>query len=247
MSVMTTLMPTVGLPVGTRACLFDVDGVLTQTAKTHARAWKRTFDDFLRERSERTGEPFVPFELSDYNRFVDGRLRLDGAQMFLASRDIKLDEGEILEITGRKDALFLDVLRHDHVEPYEGSIRFVRAVREAGLQTAVVSASRNCEAVLDSAGIADLFDARIDGKVAASEHLAGKPAPDTFVAAAHAIGVATEHAAVFEDALAGVEAGRAGHFGYVVGVDRAGQADALREHGADIVVTDLAALLEPAR
>jgi beta-phosphoglucomutase family hydrolase len=233
-----------GLPPGTQACLFDVDGVLTQTAKLHAKAWKRMFDEYLRARSLQTGEPFAPFELTDYTRYVDGKLRMDGARGFLASRGIHLPEGELAALTSRKDAMFLEVMRREHVEPYDGSVRFVEAVRQAGLRTAVVSASKNCQEVLESAGIAELFDARIDGKVAAREHLAGKPAPDTFLAAAHAVGVEPALSAVFEDALSGVEAGRAGHFGYVVGVDRAGQADELRQHGADVVVTDLAALLE---
>jgi beta-phosphoglucomutase family hydrolase len=236
---------TLSLPSGMRACLFDLDGVLTQTAKLHARAWKQMFDAYLRERSQATGEVFVPFEIGDYTRHVDGKLRVDGARAFLASRGIHPPESEIAELAGRKDALLLDVLRKEHVETYGGSVRFVETVRQAGLRTAVVSASKHCKEVLASAGIAELFDARIDGKVAAEEQLAGKPAPDTFLAAARAVGVEPSQAAVFEDALAGVAAGRAGHFGYVVGVDRAGQADELRRHGADVVVTDLASLLEP--
>jgi beta-phosphoglucomutase family hydrolase len=237
------MMHTLSLPDGTRACLFDVDGVLTQTAKLHARAWKEMFDGFLREHAQITGQPFVPFELGDYTRYVDGKLRMDGARQFLASRNIRPPDEVIAELARLKDGMFLEVLRTAHVEPYEGSVRYVEAVREAGLRTAVVSASKNCEEVLASAGISHLFDARIDGVVAAREHLAGKPAPDTFLAAAQALGIDADHSAVFEDALSGVEAGRAGHFGYVVGVDRAGQADELKEHGADIVVTDLAALL----
>jgi beta-phosphoglucomutase family hydrolase len=229
-----------GLPSDTRACLFDLDGVLTQTAKIHARAWKQMFDDFLRTRPE----PFVPFEVSDYTRFVDGKLRADGARAFLASRGIGLSSEELEALAARKDALFVQVLHEQHVETYEGSVRFVEAVRAAGLQTAVVSASKHCRDVLESAGIAQLFDARVDGLTAAAEHLAGKPAPDTFLAAARTLGVDPDEAAVFEDALAGVDAGRAGHFGYVVGVDRVGQADQLKRHGADVVVTDLGALLD---
>jgi beta-phosphoglucomutase family hydrolase len=238
------MTPTLGLPPGTRACLFDLDGVLTQTAKVHARAWKQAFDAYLRERSQRTGEPFVPFEREDYTRYVDGKLRVDGARAFLASRGIRPPEEEVAELAARKDALLLDLLRREHVETYDGSVRFVEAARKAGLRTAVVSASQHCAEVLASAGIANLFDARIDGKVAADEHLAGKPAPDTFLAAAHTLAVDPAEAVVFEDALSGVAAGRAGHFSFVVGVDRAGQADELRRQGADIVVTDLAALLE---
>jgi beta-phosphoglucomutase family hydrolase len=236
-------MSTLGLPPGTRACLFDLDGVLTQTAKVHAAAWKEMFDAYLRDRSQRTGEPFVPFERSDYTRYVDGKLRVDGARSFLASRKIVLPDAEVEDIAGRKDDLMVELLRTKHVETYEGSVRFVEAVREAGLRTAVVSASKHCKEVLESAGIEALFDARVDGVIAEAEHLAGKPAPDTFLAAAHEIGVEPPEAAVFEDAIAGVDAGRAGHFGFVVGVDRVGHADELRRHGADVVVTDLGAML----
>jgi beta-phosphoglucomutase family hydrolase len=236
-------MSTLGLPAGTRACLFDLDGVLTQTAKIHAAAWKEMFDGYLRERAQRTGEPFVPFELADYTGFVDGKLRVDGARSFLVSRGLELDEDEVQALAKRKDERMLQILRERHVETYAGSVRFVEAARKAGMRTAVVSASKHCKEVLESAGIEALFDVRIDGEVAAKEHLAGKPAPDTFLAAAQAVGVDPAEAAVFEDALAGVDAGRAGHFGYVVGVDRVGQAAELRRHGADIVVTDLAAMM----
>ena len=233
-----------GLPSGTRACLFDLDGVLTQTAKVHAAAWKETFDSYLRERSQHTGEPFSPFELSDYTRFVDGKLRIDGAKAFLSSRGIVLPEDEADAIARRKDDRMVELLRTGHVESYEGSVRYVKAVRKSGLRTAVVSASQHCKEVLESAGIDGLFDARVDGLVAEREHLAGKPAPDTFLAAAHILGVEPPEAAVFEDALAGVDAGRAGHFGFVVGVDRTGKAAELRQHGADAVVNDLGALIE---
>jgi len=235
---------TLGLPDGTRACLFDLDGVLTQTAKIHAAAWKEMFDAYLRERADRTGEPFVPFEVTDYTRYVDGKLRVDGARSFLASRGIVLPEAEVEAIAERKDARMIAILHERHVETYEGSVRYVEEARRLGLKTAVVSASKHCKDVLESAGIDGLFDVRVDGVVAAAEHLPGKPAPDTFLAAARALDIDPEEAAVFEDALAGVDAGRAGHFGYVVGVDRVGQTDALRAHGADVVVTDLAALLE---
>jgi beta-phosphoglucomutase family hydrolase len=237
-------MSTLGLPAGTRACLFDLDGVLTQTAKIHAAAWKEMFDGYLRERAQRTGEPFVPFELADYTGFVDGKLRVDGARAFLRSRGIEMPDEEVHALAKQKDGLMMELLRKRHVETYEGSVRFVEAARKAGMRTAVVSASKHCKEVLESAGIDGLFDVRVDGVVAAAEHLAGKPAPDTFLAAARAVGVDPSQAVVFEDALAGVAAGHAGHFGYVVGVDRAGQADALRDHGADVVVTDLAALME---
>jgi beta-phosphoglucomutase family hydrolase len=237
------------LPSAITACLFDLDGVLTQTAKVHAAAWKEMFDGFLRERSTRSGEAFVPFDaVSDYDEYVDGKPREDGVRAFLASRGITLPEvgkGETVRSLGdRKNDLVLDLLARDGVEAYDGSIRFVRAAKAAGLRRAVVSSSRNCRQVLEAAGIADLFEARIDGIVAEREHLHGKPAPDTFLAGARALDVDPSAAAVFEDALAGVAAGRAGNFGLVVGVDRVGQSDALRTHGADIVVSDLAELLQ---
>lgn len=243
-----------GLPDGVKACLFDLDGVLTKTAEAHAAAWKETFDAFLRERAASAGERFVPFDpVRDYDEHVDGRPRYEGVRSFLTSRGIELPAGDPSDPPGtptigglgnRKNELLLRAIRERGVEAYEGSVRYVRAAREAGLRRAVVSSSANCADVLAAAGIEDLFEERIDGLVAARERLAGKPAPDTFLAGARALGVEPGRAAVFEDALAGVEAGRAGRFGCVVGVDRAGQARALREHGADIVVADLADLLE---
>ena len=234
-----------GLPPLTRACLFDMDGVLTKTAKIHAAAWKRMFDDFLRRWSTQSGKAFVPFDaVHDYQLYVDGKLRIDGARSFIASRGVQLPEERISELAAAKDTILLQLLQQGHVETYAGSVHYLRAAREAGLRTAVVSSSKHCEQMLASAGIAGLFDARIDGNVAASEHLAGKPAPDTYLAAARALSVDPAQAAVFEDALSGVEAGRAGQFGYVVGVDRVGHAKELHRHGADVVVTDLASLLE---
>jgi beta-phosphoglucomutase family hydrolase len=237
------------------ACLFDLDGVLTQTAKVHAAAWKHMFDAYLRERAARTGEPLVPFdEVADYDEYVDGKPRYDGVRSFLASRGIELPEGSPSDPPGaetvdglgnRKNDLVLKLIHDQGVEPYEGSVRYVRAVREAGLGRAVVSSSANCREVLRAAGIEDLFDQVVDGIVAEREHLKGKPAPDTFLAAARALGVGPAQAAVFEDALAGVAAGHAGGFAFVVGVDRVGQAEALRAHGADVVVTDLGELLTP--
>jgi beta-phosphoglucomutase family hydrolase len=242
------------LPAGISACLFDLDGVLTQTAKVHAAAWKETFDAYLRERSEQIGEPFRPFEIAtDYATYVDGKLREDGVRAFLASRAISLPEGSASDpptaltvhgLGNRKNDLVLDLIRRRGVDVYDGSVRFVEAVRDAGLRRAVVSASKNCQAVLAAAGIEHLFEVRVDGIVAAEAGLRGKPAPDTFLAAATALGVQPAHCAVFEDAIAGVEAGRAGSFGWVVGVDRVGQAAALRSHGADTVVSDLSELLE---
>src|SRR2546421_6398929 len=212
------------------------------------------FDAFLRDRAGRTGEKFLPFDpVGDYDTYVDGKPRYDGVRSFLASRGIELPEGDpsdppaaetVYGLGNRKNELVLVMLKRDGVQVYEGSVRYVRAVRDAGLHRAVVSASANCREVLQAAGIEDLFEMRIDGIVVEQRHLRGKPAPDTFLAAAEELGVVAAEAAVFEDALAGVEAGRAGRFGYVVGVDRAGQRQALLEHGADIVVTDLAELME---
>jgi beta-phosphoglucomutase family hydrolase len=243
-----------GLPDGITALLFDLDGVLTQTAKVHAEAWKQTFDEFLRARAEKTGEPFKEFDKhDDYDKYVDGLPRYDGVRNFLKSRGIELPEGTpddppdaqtVCGVGNRKNELVLKLIKDRGVEAYEGSVRYVKAARDAGLRRAVVSSSANCKDVLVAAGIEDLFEARIDGNVAEEQHLKGKPAPDTFLAGARALGVAPSQATVFEDALAGVEAGRAGHFGFVVGVDRVGQADALREHGGDVVVSDLAELLD---
>jgi beta-phosphoglucomutase family hydrolase len=243
-----------GLPDTVTACLFDLDGVLTRTASVHAAAWKQMFDGFLREWAVRTGQEFVPFDAgTDYDTYVDGRPRLEGTRSFLLSRGIDLPEGSpddppgtptIHGLSNRKNDQVLRMLREGGVEVYEDSVRYVEAVRDAGLRMAVVSSSANTAEVLDAAGISHLFDARIDGIVAAERHLPGKPAPDTFLAGAAALGVGPEAAAVFEDALAGVEAGRAGGFALVVGVDRVGQADELRRHGADMVVSDLGELLE---
>ena len=243
-----------GLPNAIRACLFDLDGVLTQTAKIHAAAWKEMFDAFLRERAAQTGESFEPFDpVADYDEYVDGKPRYDGVRSFLAARGIALPEGTpddppdaatVHGLGNRKNELVLAMIERQGVEVYEGSVRYVRAVRDAGLGRAVVTSSANADEVLAAAGIDDLFEVRIDGVVAAREHLEGKPAPDTFLAAARALEVARDRAAVFEDALAGVAAGRAGRFGLVVGVDRVGQADELLKHGADVVVSDLSELLE---
>jgi beta-phosphoglucomutase family hydrolase len=243
-----------GLPDTIEACLFDLDGVLTQTAVVHAAAWKEMFDAFLQERASRTGTPFEPFDpVADYDEYVDGKPRYDGVRSFLGARGIELPEGTpddppdaetIHGLGNRKNELVLTMIRRQGVRVYEGSVRYVRATRAAGLDRAVVTSSANAHEVLVAAGIDDLFDVRIDGLVAAHERLRGKPAPDTFLAAARALGVAPAQAAVFEDALAGVAAGRAGRFGFVVGVDRVGQAAALREHGADRVVADLAELIE---
>ena len=232
-----------GLPETIRACLFDLDGVLTQTAKVHAAAWKQMFDEFLQARDAAN---FGAFSQHDYDEYVDGKPRGDGVRSFLESRDIELSEKEVTELGDRKNTLVLDLIEKQGVEVYEGSVRYVRAAVDAGLRRAVVSSSTNCRQVLESAGILDLFEEIVDGHVAASEGLAGKPAPDTFLAAAEKLGVERSEATVFEDALAGVEAGRAGNFGFVVGVDRVDHAEALSAHGADVVVADLAQLLENA-
>lgn len=242
-------MTQIGLPSGVRACLFDLDGVLTPTALVHAAAWKEMFDAFLRDLD---GADFRPFEASDYDEYVDGRPRADGVRTFLASRGIELPEGEeddppqartVHGLGNRKNTLVLDKIRTEGVRAYPGSVRYVEAVRAAGLRTAVVSSSANCKDVLASAGIGHLMDVRIDGLTILERGLRGKPKPDTFLEAAKELGCAAEQAAVFEDALVGMDAGREGRFGYVVGVDRAGQAEELRRHGADTVVDDLAELI----
>ncbi|MFD8069136.1 beta-phosphoglucomutase family hydrolase [Streptomyces parvulus] len=237
-----------GLPEDIQACLFDLDGVVTRTAVVHAAAWKETFDAFLRERD---GADFRPFTDSDYDEYVDGRPRADGVRSFLSSRGIDLPEGgpdnppdatTVNGVGNRKNELVLRKIRTDGVEPYEGTLRYIDAVRAAGLATAIVSSSANTRDVLRSIDAEGLFDVRIDGVVARERKLPGKPHPDTFLAAARDLGVDPSRAAVFEDALAGMDAGRSGHFGYVVGVDRVGQTDALYAHGADRVVKDLAEL-----
>ena len=243
-----------GLPTSVRACLFDLDGVLTETAKVHAAAWKEMFDQFLRARTSKPGEQFVPFDqVDDYDAYVDGKPRYDGVRSFLASRRIELPEGKpddppsadtVRGLGNRKNQIVLRMIHEEGVDAYPGSRRYLEAARDAGLRRAVVSSSTNCRDVLKAAGIEDLLEARIDGVVAEREHLKGKPAPDTYLAGARALDVTPDAAAVFEDALAGVEAGRSGGFACVVGVDRVGQAKALREHGATMVVRDLAELIE---
>jgi beta-phosphoglucomutase family hydrolase len=227
--------------------------VLTQTAKVHGAAWKEMFDSYLRESVQQTGQLFVAFSAADYEEYVDGKPRYDGVRSFLKSRGIELPEGQdddppdavtVRGLGNRKNEIFTRLVREDGVEAYPGSVRYLRAARDAGLRRAVVSSSRNCHDVVVGAGIEDLLEVRVDGVTAKQEGLRGKPAPDTFLAGARALGLKPSEAAVFEDALAGVAAGRAGNFGFVVGVDRVGQAAALKEHGADIVVTDLAELME---
>jgi beta-phosphoglucomutase family hydrolase len=242
-----------GLPGAVQACLLDLDGVLTATAAVHAQAWKRALDPFLVERAAEAGRRFEPFDpVRDYDLYVDGRPREDGIRSFLASRAIELPLGgeddppgapTVRGLARRKDQLFVSLLQLEGVHAYPGSVRFLRAARDAGLRTAVVTSSSHGDEVLAAAQLEELIDVRVDGVRAAAEHLLGKPAPDTYLAAARALATPPGRAAVFEDALAGVEAGRAGGFGFVVGVDRAGQARALEKRGADRVVRDLAELL----
>ncbi|HEX2313676.1 MAG TPA: beta-phosphoglucomutase family hydrolase [Thermomonospora sp.] len=244
------------LPSDLRACLFDMDGVLTDTAAVHAAAWKEMFDGFLRERAEREGVPFEPFDpVTDYARYVDGKKREDGTRSFLESRGVRLPEGDpddppeketVRGLGSRKNALVLRLLDERGVTVFEDAVGFLREVRARGMRTAVVSSSANTVQVLKVAGLTDLFDARVDGVTAQERDLPGKPAPDMFLAGAEALGAEPSQAAVLEDALSGVAAGRAGRFALVVGVDRVGggHGEALRENGADVVVSDLGELLE---
>ena len=229
-----------GLPDGVTALLFDLDGVLTDTASVHQKAWKEMFDDYLRERD---GGGFQEFTPSDYERYVDGKPRYDGVAAFLESRGIEPEQALVKELGDRKNEALQRKIREEGVTVFEGSRRYLEVARDAGLRRAVVSSSANTQEVLEVTGLAPLIEARVDGVVAKERGLPGKPKPDTFVEGARLLGVEPSQAAVFEDALAGVEAGRAGNFGCVIGVDRVGQADALREHGADKVVQDLDELL----
>lgn len=235
------------------AVLFDLDGVLTSTAKIHSRCWKTMFDEFLTRRAAEGKEPYRPFDIaSDYRLYVDGKPRYEGVSSFLASRRISLPEGTPSDLStaetmcglgNRKDELVKAAIDRGEVESYPASIALVRRLRAQGIRTAVVSSSKNCEQVLRAADILDLFEARVDGLLASELNLRGKPAPDTFLKAAEMLSVNPGRAAVVEDAIAGVQAGRAGGFGLVVGVDREGSGDSLRVHGADVVVTDLGELL----
>jgi beta-phosphoglucomutase family hydrolase len=235
------------------AVLFDLDGVLTDTASLHAAAWKRMFDEFLRRWASDHGHPFVPFRIDpDYLTYVDGKPRFEGVASFLESRRIVLPEGEpsdspdadtIHGLGNRKNELVNRLIEKEGVTSFEGSVRFVEQVREAGLRTAIVSSSKNAGAILEAANLADLFEDRVDGLVAEELGLPGKPAPDTFLEAARRLEVAPSRTVVIEDAIVGVEAGRLGGFGFVIGVDRGGDGDRLVEHGADIVVSDLGELV----
>jgi beta-phosphoglucomutase family hydrolase len=242
-----------GLPDTVRACLFDLDGVLTDTASVHKKAWKTMFDSYLRERAERTGEPFVEFDIAaDYLTYIDGKKREDGVRSFLSARGITLPEGDphddpstetVYGLGNRKNELFHETIREDGVLVFDGSRRYLEAVAAARLAVAVVSSSANTREVLETTGLDKFVQQRVDGVTMREEHIEGKPAPDSFLRAGELLGVPPAEAAVFEDALAGVEAGKRGNFGCVVGVDRVGQAEALRRNGASVVVTDLAELL----
>ena len=235
--------------MGLDAIVLDLDGVITDTATVHASAWKALFDGYLKAEAEKTGQPFVPFDLDrDYVAYVDGKPRYDGVQSFLESRDIHLDRGKpddspeaptVCGLGNRKNLLFTEVIRRDGPTVFDGSVRLIEHLRGKGLKTAVVSSSKNCQLVLESAGLVDLFDTMVDGNYAEVNHLPGKPRPDTFVRGCELIGVTPEQSVAFEDAIVGVEACRAGNFRLVVGVDRGVGRQALIDGGADVVVGDL--------
>jgi len=220
--------------------VFDLDGVVTDTASVHSRAWRRLFDEYLAIRPAAAGESHVAFTDEDYLRYVDGRSRYDGVRTFLVSRGIKVDESTVMELGDRKDRYFLDSLDQDGAHAFPGTLALIGQLEASRLSYAVISASRNCAEVLTAAGLHDLFEVRVDGLTARALDLAGKPDPAVFLVAAHRLGVMPSRAVVVEDALAGVEAGRAGGFGLVIGVDRSGHAAELLAHGADLVVGDLA-------
>lgn len=242
-----------GLPDKIRACLFDLDGVLTDTAGVHTKAWQEMFDAFLSERAEHNGDEFVPFDPdADYRKYVDGKKREDGVRSFLESRDIDLPDGDpdddgdketVYGLGKRKNDMFQKVLHKDGVKVFDGSRRYLEAVTDAGLAVAVVSSSANTRDVLEITGLDRFVQQRVDGVTLREENIAGKPAPDPYLRGAELLDVEPDAAVVFEDAISGVQAGRAGNFGFVVGVDRVGQAEDLRDNGADVVVTDLADLL----
>lgn len=227
-------MQQLGLPPNITACLFDLDGVITQTAIQHAQAWKQVFDQH--------GIPFD--QVKDYDDYVDGKPREEGVRSLMEAKGLKPDPQTVEKIAEEKDRIFVDLINREGVQTYPGSIRYIEKARQLHKKIAVVSSSKHTTQVLQAAHLDHLFDAQVDGNVAQKEHLHGKPAPDTYLRAADMLQTRPENAAVYEDALAGVAAGRAGHFGRVIGVDRAHQGEALKEHGADVVVDDLAELLE---
>jgi beta-phosphoglucomutase family hydrolase len=236
------------------AVLLDLDGVITDTASIHAACWKQMFDEYLQKRATQIGEVFRPFDIAtDYRLYVDGKPRYDGVRDFLTSRGMRLPQGspddppqaETLDGLGnRKNDLVNKIIEDKGVEPYEGSVKLLLQLRRQGFKIAVVTSSQNCTAVLKSAKLDDFFDVQVDGNVIHMQHLAGKPAPDTYLMAAKLLGVEPTRAVVIEDALSGVEAGSAGNFGLVIGVARKGNADELRRHGAGLVVNDLSELVD---
>jgi beta-phosphoglucomutase family hydrolase len=236
------------------AVLFDLDGVITDTANIHAACWKQMFDAYLQQRAAERGEPFRPFEIAtDYRLYVDGKPRFDGVRDFLTSRGIQLPEGSpddppqaetVGGLGNCKNDLVNKVMEEEGVEPYEGSVKLIHQLRHQGFKIAVVTSSQNCEAVLKAANLDTLFEVRVDGNMIRAQHLAGKPAPDTFLAAARRLGVEPARAVVVEDAISGVQAGCSGHFGLVIGVARKGNAEELRQQGAHLVVNDLGALVD---
>ena len=235
------------------AVLLDLDGVITDTANMHAACWKQMFDEYLQNRAAETGEQFCPFELAtDYRFYVDGKPRFDGVRDFLTSRGIRLPEGSpddpsqaetVCGLGNRKNELVNEVIEEVGVKPYEGTVKLIHQFRDQGFKIAVVTSSQNCEAVLKAAKLDAFFDVRVDGNTIHAQHLAGKPAPDTFLTAAQALGVDPTRAVVVEDAISGVEAGCNGNFGLVIGVARRGSAEELRHHGAHLVVNDLGELV----
>jgi beta-phosphoglucomutase family hydrolase len=235
------------------AVLLDLDGVITDTASVHAACWKQMFDEYLQKRVTLRGEVFRPFDIAtDYRLYVDGKPRYDGVRDFLTSRGIRLPEGnpddppqaETVDGLGnRKNDLVNKIIEEKGVEPYEGSVELIRQLRDREFKIAVVTSSQNCTAVLKAAKLDHFFDVQVDGNVIHAKHLAGKPAPDSYLAAAKLLGVEPSRAVVIEDALSGVEAGRNGNFGLVIGVARKGNADELRRHGANLVVNDLRELV----
>ena len=236
------------------AVLLDLDGVITDTASVHAACWKQMFDEYLQKRATQRGEAFHPFDLAtDYRLYVDGKPRFDGVRDFLTSRGIQLPEGSpedppqadtVGGLGNRKNDLVNKIIEEEGVEPYQGSVKFIHRLRHQGFKIAVVTSSQNCAAVLRAARLDGFFDMRVDGNTILTEHLAGKPAPDTFLMAAKLLGVEPSRAVVIEDALSGVEAGSNGNFGLVIGVARKGNAEELRRHGAHLVVNDLGELVD---
>lgn len=236
------------------AVLLDLDGVITDTANLHAACWKQMFDQYLQRRATQKSEVFLPFDIvTDYRLYVDGKPRFDGVRDFLSSRGIRLPEGTVDDspqqetvggLGNRKNELVNQVIEEKGIEPYDGSVKLINQLHERGFKIAVVTSSQNCDVVLTAAKLNDRFEVKVDGNTIHAQHLAGKPAPDTFLTAAKLLGVRPARAVVIEDAISGVQAGLAGNFGLVIGVARKGNADELRRHGAHVVVSDLEELVD---